>query len=429
MTDFTPMSDSRREQLLKAASDVIDMIGMTVDPDAALEKAAADYSMNEHEIDLVSHAANNSLAYDHITTESEDARGAPFPVTNAETVRSRLYPDKEKDVDEDPVAWHAPDALDTSRAQKKKAADSSYVLEQNFNLPQMPDPVEVLECAFAVEGMAKEATAYQEPELLSPLEKVRHQLDDLRMKVAHATDEVYRRIDRLRDHYSLMMPADFTTVKQAAASEGISGDLIALVAKAIEEDPEIGQLPETIGVDPKTASVLSVVKELDQLVKQASDAQAEHDRIYGEAMEKEAASYDPAKGLATAISSTRDLTIGEDFDEKIQQIAGQRDEKPPFERFRRYDSDRAFDQSASVRDRFNDIKNDSFVRGHDLGSIAEAFNAGLAGGFGSNRAKLLSFVRQYLASDANMPIDLLVRADTERRGEKATPDPLEEDDE
>jgi len=59
------MSDERHEHLLKSAEETVGLMNIGIDPNAALAKVAEDKNLNDHEVDVVAHAVNNSkqLAY------------------------------------------------------------------------------------------------------------------------------------------------------------------------------------------------------------------------------------------------------------------------------------------------------------------------------------------------------------------------------
>jgi hypothetical protein len=80
------MPDSRHDELIKAASECIDLMNMDISPNTALKKVAEDFGMNDKEVVLVSHAVNNSKQLAHLQSADKEDKGSPFPLTNAQAV-------------------------------------------------------------------------------------------------------------------------------------------------------------------------------------------------------------------------------------------------------------------------------------------------------------------------------------------------------
>lgn len=84
MSSFAPLSDSRHAQLIKAAEDVVDLIGDGVDPQAAFLKTAADHGLNDNEAKLMGRSVNNVLALQQVLHEDPKQRGDAVPLINVD---------------------------------------------------------------------------------------------------------------------------------------------------------------------------------------------------------------------------------------------------------------------------------------------------------------------------------------------------------
>lgn len=110
------MSDDRHQHLIKCAEQVIGLMNIGIEPDAALLKVAKDSELNSNEVMRVSHAVNNSKTLSVLVNEETENKDKPFLITNAELVNSRLY-------DADPAS-DAEAKKDEKDAEKNEKTDA-----------------------------------------------------------------------------------------------------------------------------------------------------------------------------------------------------------------------------------------------------------------------------------------------------------------
>lgn len=408
MSEFRPMPEARQEQLMKAASAVIDMIDMTVDPNAALKKVAMDNELQPKEIDLVSHAVNNAVAYDHVKTVSEDARGEPFMLTNAETVKSELYPETVQDVPD--TDEHQPDAVEIgSKVQKtasagpvRKAAAASYYVEDRYLAPAAADHAAQLKTAWAA-PRAEELPRFQR----DPYEfesRARSQLDEYSMKIAAAEDGVFDMLDKIRDVFAPIVSPDYSLFKAAAAAEGVSDQVLELVDRV--SGKTASDYTGELAICEKIASAIEYAQMADSLIDAAGTFKAASDKLAAETQEKLAATIYGAVG--DLVSSGAEIAGGgtqEQLQNMLLDAMGGNREKSEVSL-----DDSKFIERSRTRELLNNVREDRYLAGYPLSEVKDAFNAGLSAGFGDSKPKLVSYMRQYLASDGNIPMDLMLKA-------------------
>lgn len=420
MKPFKPMSSARQDTLMKAANEVIDMVHMTVDPDAALRKVASDYSMGDKEIDLVSHAVNNALAYDHIHEADEDARGAPFPLTNAENVKPKNEPAVQA-VDEH-QDYHEPDAIDLAKKQEKNAA-SSYDVEQDFNAPVTPDYGQVLETLFAVEKIAR-PTLESDP--FTDVRLLQDQIDTNRAKLAGLKEQVYGDVERIR---WIVKRAYFETqldqVKTAASLEGVPESVIAFVAEAVGFDGAVKTASAHITLTPEPAYVVDLLHSVDKAIKEAGAVESElvqqEERLEELLVGKFAGAVPTGKGpggggyagdvlstVGDVVGNVPHLVLG-DPGERVREIASETassvDDDPVLSR-----EHNRYVGSADRRALWNAVIDDPYLRGKPIDVLIKAFEDGDAAGFATSRPLMLNYIRETTETGGYVPPELLLKA-------------------
>lgn len=402
MTNFKPMSDTRQENLLKAASEVIDMVTMTVDPDAALRKVAKAYDMKPKEIDLVSHAVNNALAYEHIHEADEHARSGPFPLTNAETVRSSLYPDKVQEVE--PISECLPLA---------KNAESSYYVDDYLSQPEA-DYDSVLSQAWFVEKVANDRpTLAADPFAFE--RRARHEIDELSIKIAQTQDGIMHELDNLRFTFRRVDAPDFDRIKTAAVMLGANTATIEAIADSVGRDGSVKVASGDFEVDQREHELAQTIAGICKVAEDLAEMSVTRDELIERCEAKIAQSFIGAASDAVG-RLPEDLTGTQaDFSEQMRDAftqVSEPKEKPVLDRS-------GFIQASRTRELFNQAAEDKFLRGYaNTADFRDAFDSAVAAGFGSSRPLLISYMRNYLASDGNIPMDIMVKA----RDKKSRPE-------
>lgn len=399
MSDFTPMPDARHEELMKAASETIDMCVMSVEPDAALRKVAVDYQMRPNEVDLVSHAVNNALAYEHIKEASSEAdRIGVFPLTDAESVKSDVFGKQQTKV------ASAPGAPDI-RGEHKKLAAASYFVEDNYAAPTIVDPMAILEAAWAVDKSAGEL-----PKLASNpfagLDRLEKKAQELATDIAAANDRIYHRLDQIKQAFASVAPPDFELFKTACALEGVSQEGLDLVAAVVGGEGMAKAASSDVVVDPRMLHLVDCATSIEKAAASIAELQQQLSQTQAELQEKTAAGFMQQAGAV--VSELPEQTLGESFDDNVRNIAGDTpDDAGPYSPRSSLGSEL---QTSATRGLFNEVAADRYLSGYGTDELRDAFNAGVEAGFGDSRPKLVSYMRQYLASEGNVPLDLMLRA-------------------
>jgi len=442
------MSDQRHTELMKAAEACIGLMNVGVRPNPALAKIADDHHMNEKEVSLVSHAVNNSKQLAHLQTTSPEKREEEFPITDAEEVKvirtqpltnaeddpgDRYGPQDEKG-ETTKQKYHENDALDIKEELDKEAA-ASYSENSDFRLqPSQPDAVSTLRSAWGLEKGVPKLAEYEDPNPFAKLDYYRIGVEEARLKYAAARDQAISAINSLSESFRRVDAPRFAEFEKAAAATGVSRRTLDFIYEAGrlekfgEERADLTQkLASPLYITSKTNEYVQKSVCADNFLKEAIDASAALSVIKKRA---EAASPKIAGDTPTGVpgdifkidldpqpaeealsrAPSEFLGLGEDPVEGIRGIAGigeaEKDKKEP--RL----SQEATQEMANFEARavLEELMEDPVVGGYSMPEVVEAYNAAMSVNPNFGKAALTSYMRQHLATEGAVPLDLQLRA-------------------
>lgn len=440
MSNLSFMPDSRRDQLVKAAEECIDLINLGVEPNAALRQVKTAACMNDKEVILVSHAVNNAQVLSHLQSSKGDERGKPFPLTNAdEVVGADHKGDKDVESETAAKAEDQPDALEIAKDITKTAYAASYYEQTNYRT-KTPQQVDELRAAW---GLEKTSGERETVDLSNPywvLNDLKLAADSARERALEHREAAYGAMQGLIDVFSKVASPNWGEFEAAALRNGVQPATLDLVY-------EQGDL-ETLGVSREQFKVAGEVmytsQEILNLVKQAA-AIEEHIEASANAMTAEnllaaqihagevklaalpkavfdvgslmSSADESAKSLSTLGESTmKGLGIGEDSDGAYlglagKELRGEGKETPKIDlnvrqRLKNFD----------VRSTVEELMADEFIGKHALPDVVSAYNEAVSVNPRFGKAELTAYIRQHLANRGAMPLDLLVKATKAHQG-------------
>lgn len=421
-----PMSDERFNTLTKAAEETVGLLNIGISPDAALYKVAEDFALNDKEIVLVSQAVNNSKQYAQMQSASSDMKDAPFVLTNAETVidlrKGETRPDVKELDDNAKQLLDQPDAVDIKEKMDKKAAEDSYVLT-----PVIEATVdrELLKKAFPGTAPVLPTIDRAEAQLFAKLSQYDQTLQKAKM-VSNASEyEADKIIVKIASYLrETSREFNFAEFEKAANACGVSKPVLDMIynrgdLETIMKDARCNEVPtKRLYINPKLAEFIGHAQRIEQLI----DTSVNHISAYEILSKKQKGisdqlnkmagglSVDPldlssATRFPTDIMGTEDIarTVGEAGGDYAEAGKGG-DQKSDFEYNTRQDL-----QDVNAHRQFNKLQNDPYINGYSLPDIVEAYNAALSTGAHLGHAELVNFVRQHLATQGSMPLDILVK--------------------
>ncbi len=438
------MSDDRREALVKAAGDCIDLMNLGVEPTAALKKVAADNSMNDNEVVLVSHAVNNAKVLSHIQETKGDDRSKPFPLTDAELVTGKpLDGDIETESESAKSRKDQPDATEITKkiasaavpefTQKlaQAACMQSYVSEGSYR------------------GFTKEAvdlraawglpTDTATPELAD--EAPYAALSQVKMAIDQATNEAgYHRemacagVDQLAEVFSKVAHPDYNQFEEAARRAGVSQDALDTIYEfgALEDigitRSQVKVAGERMYVSREIADLVKIASSIDEHIDEAANRLAAKnilDELHREQEVKLAALpkavFDVGGMLDSAESaSERAGMLGEDVIKGLglsgestgadimNLRGGMKGEGPEIPKIDINVRQKL--TNADARGKVEELLADEYIGKHNPIDVVDAYNLAMSVNPKFGRAELISYVRQHLANRGAMPLDLLLKA-------------------
>lgn len=453
------MSDSRHAELIKAAEETIGLMNIGVDGNAALSKVAQDQTMNDHEVEIVAHAVNNSKQLAHLQTAEPEDREKPFPLIDPDVVKNELQPPTNASTSvgdrygpQDQPSQNAedraeqPDAVGIHKELLEKAAASSYEADELYlNGPsQVPDNLQVLRDDWGLQ-QEKVALAQMKPheDQFRPFQKLSHyQIGIEEARVRYLT-KVSQCIDELQALHTEMRRLDapeWQEVEKVAHALGAESATLDL-AYAAADIEKFGQARADLQV--KTAGAIQTtqrVRELadkivcaDTLWKEASDIYAAQQELERQLDQAESGLCQTKQAAGEYPYSPKELAGGS-IPVDLGQIAQEVEQAPrdyftspetlieasggevdPKVEYRTMED--AFDQpfrqgmaNTDTRARIEGLMEDDFIGGHSLPEVVEAYNAAMSVNPNFGQAELVSYMRQHLATEGAVPLDLQIRA-------------------
>jgi hypothetical protein len=460
------MEDRRREELVKVASDCIELMNVGVDGDVALAKLAADNMMNDHEVELVAHAVNNSKQLAHLQTSKPEDREKPFPLINVDSVKDiksqPLQPETNADVntgdrygsqeemgDTTADKQSAPDAVQINKKILKDAAASTYVEKGDYRLRKAAeDRVGILREAWGIQEVAGRQTTPVNPYLKLAAFDVC--IDEARTRAAGARNGCLSLLNKIAGELRRIDAPPFDRIEKAAHAEGVTPQLMDIIYEAAHLDTERPDLTkvaadENFYVNEREYDIVKDCVRADTMFKEAANAKAAQGALIGK--KKVAASAiggkkepkDQEPSLMAPVPATFDVKadlgeIGKEIaeapaafggltSERVSEAAGLEPDASAREirdvRELISDESKSELQDMEVRSTIEELMQDEYIGGHTLPEVVEAYNAAMSVNPNFGTAELVSYVRQHLATQGAVPLDLQLRAATaHKRGEE-----------
>lgn len=444
----TLMSDRRRDQLLKVAADCIGLMNVGVDGDVALSKLAADAEMNDHEVELVAHAVNNSKQLAHIQTSSDDDKEKPFALVDVDKVRNILQPTTNADVDTagryDEKAemgdttkdkQKAPDAVGISKAVLKNA-HISYDEKDDYRVRKTAgDDVGALRDAWGLSSLDRRPTTPANP--YAKLAKYEACIDEARTRAEAARRECVSLITKVAEAFQAINPPDFDRLEKAAALEGVSSDLMGLVRSAAGIETPAQPLSKTASitnfyVSDREYDLVQDCVRADTMLKTAASVVAAKNVLIGKkkalAADQAASAGEPPfiqPGLPADIQIKGDIgELSDDFSNAPERFGGLSSNRlyeaaglgehtaTPISDVDEIISNEMRQElrASDIRSAIEDLMQDEYIGGHSLPEVVEAYNAAMSVNPKFGMAELISYMRQHLATQGAVPLDLQLRA-------------------
>lgn len=412
------MDENRLDKLMKVAADCIGLMNIGVSPNAALKKLAEDEELKDKEIELVSHAVNNSKQLAHLQTSSPDEKEAPFPLTNAEVVIHDLHA-SEKEVlgDSTEEKQDQPDAVDIKETLDKEAA-SSYTDSGNYFERKQYQP-EDLRTLWDIKTPSK-LPEYVRDTTYAREQQSKFAMGEAGMNALVAQETVTNNILKLAEHFRQPVHVDWNVFEKAAKVNGVH----ELILDSLYEDAsKFGCVRADVGEDrlyvsselmekvnlAKTASVAmedainwGAVKLA--LVKEASDAAGgaaiKLDFSPGGLQEPIAGGMRDFLGLPDTVAPHQRVS------DILGDVVGEGEEisaklSPTFEHELK---------DYGARSGIQDLMKDTYIGGHTLPEVVEAYNSAVGANSHFSYPEMVAYIRQYLATQGGMPLETLIRS-------------------
>ncbi len=428
MPQLPLMSEDRQRHLLKCAGETIDLVNGGCDPTRALTKVAEEGALNGHEIDRVSTKINQALTLAHIQNAPEKERAGVFPLTNADSVRAELFGKKQVQSGGASRAEDQPDAPSSDEKipePPKMASQADYQVGGDFRFAPV---VKVL--PRFVKTASELPTLERAPRVQPAKTAYENAREDLVRQEIHLDSLVDAAIRPFLGTYG----PSFAATEKAAHEMGCSEDVAELLfetgklthnghyraanspVKIAHESREYAQsflaVEEAIG---KLAHAQVVREECLAKYRDAQEALSSwHDKVAAEAPPVVQLGFD---GAAEQTRGILDSAMGTDNQEggiegTIQDAFGG-PAGMPSERPEKTLAEKDIEQSSrntSLRSTLLNAMQDPYVSGHGVPKVIDAINR--ANGLQPNlsEAELLSYIRQDLATEGGVPLDLQLRA-------------------
>lgn len=463
------MSEERHMQLIKAAEETIGLMNIGIDGEAALAKIADDNVMNDHEVELVAHAVNNSKQLAHIQESAPEDRDKSFPVINSDGVRAqRQEPITNADVNTDDR--YAPqedmgdsteqkqdenDSLDTQDKILKDAAATTWKSPGDFRRrAETPDYATALREGWGLQETKVAHAEYENPNPYAKNDYIRIGIEEARVKAAEARNACEGALDKLAYTLRYASAPKFARLEKIAYAAGVSEATMNLVYHAAGLEGLDERLQEKtasegrIYITSTENEYLQDCVRADTMWKAAADATAAC-RILSERLATANAALDKVAadvgdrppyyegnlmGAPVNVSSTIDPgelgePIGkapEEFfagEEAIRGALGTEgggDEIDTLEKALPQDVRQGM-ENLEGRATIEDLMQDEYIGGHSLPDVVDAYNAAISVNpdFAHSKAQLISYMRQHLATKGGVPLDLQLKARPKGTGDSS----------
>jgi hypothetical protein len=448
------MSEARHECLIKAAEETIGLMNIGVDGNAALAKVAEDSDLNDHEVEIVAHAINNSKQLAHLQSSKPEDRENAFPLvdpkavkvhqeeptTNADVETGNRYGSQDTPSQSAEDRFEGNDALDIQKEVSKEASvqdfrtagtkvDHAAALREGWGLQQ-----------------AKVAQAQVKPnqDVWAPFRKLSgdaHVLQDASRAILELREAAEGVLAKLAYELRRTDAPKWAGIEKAAAASGVSSDTIDLVynTAGLEKFGEArADLTKTasdrIFVSAREAAIVELCVRADTIIKEAGELVATRDAaqnsssaaeldLLGVKTAGEAQSYAPGAFVEGGSIKFDPGAISKEFETAPQDILSPDNMmiaaggKPTGAEAPELSYDNAVGQgfrqdvaNIDARGQIEGLMKDDYIGGHELPEVIEAYNAAMSVNPNFGRAELVSYIRQHLATKGGVPLDLQIRA-------------------
>jgi len=417
------MSDARQDQLMKGAAEVINLINIGVDPNAALKKVAADELMNDNEVTLVSHAVNNSSQLAHLQSSDDDEKEMPFPLTNADVVTGDRYSSQEEKSEGAKQTEDQPDAIGIKDNLDKEAAASLKVAGDYRRRPEAVDHAATLRAGWGLDQGIPKVAEHVDPNPFAKLSSYKLAIEEARQKAAAAKDSCLLSLDKLAEAFrQTAQSVRYDNFEKAAALQGVGPEFLDIVYAAAGDKWSLPRADMSVKtahhyIDRDTSALVEECVRADGFWKEAAAAGAAQDvmQTRSDAAHQKLAEDFPVK------ASLSPGGLGDALGKAPEEIGGIMDPVSDIQMMADMDVGEKKDEAKlspsfqselgayDTRNEIEDLMSDKFVGGYDVPEVVEAYNSAKSVAPNMGQAELVSYVRQHLATKGAVPLDIQAR--------------------
>jgi hypothetical protein len=423
MKPLNLMTDDRMSHLMKVAEECIGLINVDINPNTALKKLAEDNLLTDKEVELVSHAVNNSRQLALYESADSDNKDSPFVLTNAELVNADRYGKASEDSASAEQDQDEPDAVGIADKLQKEAS-ASFVDTGDYRRRNTHSiDTEALRGAFGVTKMEK--VAYSSLNVIHPSQAYDVGIDEARTRAAGSREKAFDLIKKAGLSFRNLVGPSFAEFEKVAEASDVPADLINIVYDSADLGrygvPRAKQGVKTARVytSREILGLVEMVKEAAQALDDCASALAAKSVLESHRAElvKNASPFSAdlqfsPKGLDEEVRSAPNayLGLGEDPHSTLMDMAGET--KPEG-----YDPSATLDRSTSqevknfdTQAELKSLMNDDYIGGYSAPEVIDAYNAAKSVNPNFGQAQLVSYMRQHLATGGGVPLELQVRA-------------------
>jgi len=409
------MSDARQETLIKSAESVLDLMKLSVDPNAALKKVAAEEKLNAKEITLVGSAVNNSQTLAQLQTKRDGEKHHNFPITNAQTVVDDLFPDAKEELSQE--------AKD--RRLDKKAVDESYF---DFTDYRFDHDQAVRDFRTKVQVQKTAEVKSDKPDF----EGMRLKIEEAKIGFVTARDAADVALGKVANAFRLLDAPKFDRFEKIARTSGVTEDLIDMVyvlggLEGIGQKRANVKEAAVLRATPAEYKLLQEIVHADTMWKQAADYLAVTQVCQEELAETEKSYYSVKQAMDMSLEMPIKTEMstghfdnllssglgGENIQDSIMDVAGSKGGDPSGKVLPRSPLPSGAQQNLKnyeARLSIEKLMQDPYVGKHEVPDIIDSFNRAMSVNPRFGEAELTSYIRNDLATEGGVPLDLQLRA-------------------
>lgn len=426
------MPAERHEHLVKCAEEVIGLMNVGVNPDDALLKVARSNELTENEVDRVSHAVNNSKTVSVLQNESAEDKSKPFPLTNADKVKTHLYDGESKAplgkkadlsgsyrdrgsyLDAEPVD-HAADLRDHLGVAgvTKEAGFSKHALYVDDNL----------NVTIENEGAGRSTT--------NPYHKLghlKHRIDEASAEFTRCRDAALNDLDKIGNELRRPDAPSFGDIEKLAQHMGAKDETITLVYEQ-QGLEHLGhrrsdgvKLAGLVQASSRAKGLADAILRVETALDQSSDCLAVRDllkesyaRLDDEITKQASAVGDMVEKMPEQLSgggvdSSKNVALMGSVFGNTPSPAGDKGKPDGAAKSMLGVNARQDLANLGTRGSLEELLADPYIGSHPLQDVVATFNKVKGVNPSMSSAELGALVRQALAGDGSLPFDTLARA-------------------